>query len=167
MTRAGLTAKASCSCFRDVDCKSLMDSSLSSEELKGLLDVVEGGSYKARYGMATFPKKKPKIFAINSCDEMAKWCMANGLTPLQAVFEKNAEALKAMDNNQQATTRRAIVFEVTVDLISEEQKKLLDDADDQAVEDGIANEAVARTALRRQTRQHHVWISNSSHPRHL
>lgn len=87
-----------------------MNSSLSSEELKGLFDVIEGGSYKARYGMATFQKKKPKIFAINNTrSEMAQWCLENGLGPLQEVFDRDDSTIKKMDNNEQALAKRAII----------------------------------------------------------
>ena len=49
LTRAGEMAKCGMYCFSDFDCTSLMNSSLSCEELKSLFDVVEGGSFKARY----------------------------------------------------------------------------------------------------------------------
>ena len=65
------------------------------------------------------------------------------------VFQKDADALKDMDSNMQATARRAIIFEVTETLISDEQIQALDEADDNEVVAGLANEERALKALRR------------------
>ncbi len=58
---------------------------LSDEGLKSLLDIVEGGSFAARYHVASIPAAVPRVFAVNSSD--AEWFENHGLHGLVALCD--------------------------------------------------------------------------------
>ena len=141
LTRGGHTTRGGCFCFTDFDIATLMDSGLTVEELKGLFDVVEGGSYKARYHVATMPRKTPKMFAFNGeIKDFVEFFKTKGLPQIAAVFGEDAEALKKLSQTDQAVARRVAVFPVKDSIISKEAIKALQVADQQAVDEGRANE---------------------------
>lgn len=97
--------------------KSLMNSRLELEEVKGVLGVYESAHYRARWGQAVLPADVPRVFginagktqegAINHCDWFEKQNHMGGMAML---VRKDTEALKSASEHDQAVARRAVVF---------------------------------------------------------
>jgi hypothetical protein len=111
LTKAGSMRAAGCYCFVDFDARSLMNTNLTAEGWKSLLDVEEGGSIPARYHVATFSRGTPKLFGINlEKSDVAYWSDIQGAAFIGYLADNNLTALRAASSDDQAAARRVSVF---------------------------------------------------------
>ena len=92
---------------------------LSTEEIKGLCDVVEGGTIQQTgYRPATFPPGLCRVFALNgSGRDIGAWFEKGGMYGIAMVaasLEKNdlqgaIDLVKTLDADQQALMRRIVL----------------------------------------------------------
>ena len=100
---------------------------LDLESLKSLVDVFEGGSFLARYARVQLKKKVPRLFAIQG----HKWLSENGLECLRHVAERKLDQLKWKPEqiHEPAICRRAVLFEVPDEVVTEAARTALQEDD--------------------------------------
>ena len=101
----------------DFDFKTLMNTTLSNNELKSLVSVHENGSIKARYGNALFPKHLPRSFSVNlghnpdtGADNDPASFFQDKLDGMVYLINQDVQKLKTMDDSDRAIVRRCVVF---------------------------------------------------------
>ena len=100
---------------------------LDLESLKSLVDVFEGGSFLARYARVQLKKKVPRLFAIQG----PEWLSDNGLECLRHVVEQKLDQLQwsAEQIHEPAICRRAVLFQVPTEVVTEEARAALQEDD--------------------------------------
>ena len=137
LSYAGEVRRAAAVCLTDCNLKVARGGSLSSESLKSLLDVVEGGSLPdTRYRPAQFPPGLVRMLAYNgNARGYGDFFINNGQAGLGYAIgelalrgeEAAARMLRGMSSDDQASARRASIA-ICVgeeDLITEETKAAL------------------------------------------
>lgn len=145
LTRSGQMAGQAAICLTDLDLVSLMNSRLTVEHVKGLLQVYEPTHCPGRYHQIIITAYTPKCFAVN-CDrlddgtlDLGSWFRRQGLVGLVALAQQDVEALKAMSEDEIAMARRVWICPVysSAGVNMEDMDALLD----KMVQDGIDAEA--------------------------
>ena len=116
LTRSGEINVCSSFIFTDFEMRSLRDDSLDEESVKALLDTSEPGGYPARYHVATLPKNKPRMFAVNAGISEGTvdygWWFAQQphCYPLALLARGDEEGLRESADAEQAIARRTVIF---------------------------------------------------------
>ena len=99
--------------FNDCPLRSLMASVLSTEDIKSLFDVREEASVPARYNVAIFPERCPRIFTANTGpnSDTGYYFSTYGHDDI-AEFARR-RPLNAFSTDNLAVCRRMIVFRPT------------------------------------------------------
>ena len=141
LTRSGTTGMAGFFGFSDFDPNTLMNSTMSSEEVKSLFDCQEGGSHRARYHVATYPRKTPKCFAPNAtAEECGEMFEGMALQMFAHLMNKDVAKMLELSTTDQAIARRVVVFPIKDTIISTEHIQELKNADQAAVTEGKERE---------------------------
>ena len=141
LTRAGVTGQSAFFGFSDFDLNTLLNEGLSTEEVKSLFDCQEGGSHRARYHVATYPRKTTKAFAFNvEPDKMAEMFFNMNLPAFANLCNKDRTKMMQMSLTDQAIARRVAIFPVYDTLVSDQQITTLKENDQKTVDVGLDRE---------------------------
>jgi ABC-type dipeptide/oligopeptide/nickel transport system ATPase component len=108
----------------DVKLESCKDQPLEFEEIRNMLDVQDGGSYKSRYHTAELPKGQPRFLLQNNYVDPGTnirmtWFAKNNMPAADAVQRNDLRALRAVTcSTQRGIARRVIIFDVKKHLMT-------------------------------------------------
>ena len=141
LTRSGTTGQSAFFGWSDFDMTTLRNDGLSKEELKSVFDAQEGGSHRARYHVATYPRKTAKAFGINATTkDCAEIFQGMGLDMFAYLMLKDKKKLAQLSATDQAIARRVVIFPIEGQLISKEHIKKLENKDAEKVNAGKQRE---------------------------
>ena len=139
LSKAGIVSAFGAMVITDFDCQSLMQTQLTDEGLKSLVDVQEGGHCPARHFRAILPRKQPRLFAAQGGQDgdPGSWFERNRLFGLAVVARGQFEELAKLPQDQQAMCRRAVFFVCPPVVSTAEQLANLEEQDEVRVEQGM------------------------------
>ena len=139
LSKAGIVSALGAMAITDFDCQSLMQTQLTDEGLKSLVDVQEGGDCPARHFRAILPRKRPRLFAVQGGEDgdPGSWFERNHLFGLAMLARGQFEELSKLSQDQQAMCRHAVLFCCPPVVSTAEQLANLAEQDEVRLADGM------------------------------
>jgi hypothetical protein len=148
LTKSGEIKLMGAFIFHDFVFKSLQNTALAEEDIKGIIDPNEPCAFPARYHSAVMPKHRARMFSVNigkstlddTVDDPGYWFQTEGITALAYLARRDADGIRRLGDRAAAMARRVIIFQPTAGEIGLNTSRLAADLD-LAVARGIAAEA--------------------------